>query len=104
MDGLRVITPWRSSSATSAITEVFSAQKAPIGHACESLLPCVHMCNLAELTPLLGRSNHDSQNRAGYRRLPQAVLDQFVDEHSETTPDGVRWPEPTQIVTDHTAG
>ena len=103
MDGLRVITPWKSSSATSAITEAFSAQKVPIGHACESLLPS--MCNPVELTPLArGHSNHDSQNRVGYRRLPQAVLDQFVDEHSETTPDGVRWPEPTQIVRDHTAG
>ena len=100
MDGLRVITPWKSSSATSAITEAFSAQKVPIGPACESLLPS--MCN--PVANPAGHSNHDSQNRVGYRRLPQAVLDQFVDEHSETTPDGARWPEPTQIVSDHTAG
>ena len=43
------------------------------------------------------RLNHDVPNRCGFRFLPDAIMDQFVDETSETTPDGRRWPRPTPI-------
>ena len=44
------------------------------------------------------RLDHDVPNRCGLVYLPEAVRDQFVDGQSETTPDGRRWPEPTQIL------
>ena len=44
------------------------------------------------------RLDHDVENRCGLVYLPQAVQDQFIDEHSETTPDGRRWPRPTQVL------
>ncbi len=44
------------------------------------------------------RLNHDSPNRCGLIYLPQAVQDKFVDETSEATPDGKKWPRPTQIL------
>ena len=44
------------------------------------------------------RLNHDCPNRCGLVYLPEAVRDQFIDETSECTPDGKRWPRPTQIL------
>ena len=44
------------------------------------------------------RLNHDAPNRCGLVYLPEAVRDKFVDETSERTPDGKRWPRPTQIL------
>ena len=44
------------------------------------------------------RLEHDCPNRCGLVYLPQAVRDQFLDEDSECTPDGKRWPRPTQIL------
>ena len=44
------------------------------------------------------RLNHASPNHSGMNYLPNTVLDQFCDEQSATTPDGRRWPEPTQIL------
>ena len=44
------------------------------------------------------RLNYDAPNRCGLVYLPQAVRDQFIDDTSESTPDGVRWPRPTQIL------
>ncbi|MCZ6888431.1 MAG: hypothetical protein O7H39_08040 [Gammaproteobacteria bacterium] len=44
------------------------------------------------------RLNHDSPNRCGMVYLPEAVREQFLDESSESTPDGKRWPRPTQIL------
>ena len=44
------------------------------------------------------RLDHDVPNRCGLIYLPQAVQDQFIDEDSECTPDGRRWPRPTQIL------
>ena len=44
------------------------------------------------------RMNHDAPNRSGLVYLPESVRDAFVDEQSETTPDGKRWPRPTQIL------
>ena len=44
------------------------------------------------------RLNHDAPNRCGLVYLPQAVRDQFIDDTSECTPDGVYWPRPTQIL------
>ena len=44
------------------------------------------------------RLNHDADNRCGLVYLPQAVRDQFIDETSEATPDGTKWPRPTQIL------
>lgn len=41
------------------------------------------------------RLNHDVPNRCGYRFLPDMIIDQFIDDTSETTPDGRRWPRPT---------
>ena len=37
-------------------------------------------------------------NRCGLVYLPDPVQDEFVDETSECTPDGKRWPRPTQIL------
>ena len=44
------------------------------------------------------RLNHDAPNRCGLVYLPPSVCEQFVDETSESTPDGRRWPRPTQIL------
>lgn len=44
------------------------------------------------------RLNHDAPNRCGLVYLPTAVREQFLDASSESTPDGVRWPRPTQIL------
>ncbi len=44
------------------------------------------------------RLNHEAPNRCGLVYLPEAVRDQFLDETSECTPDGKRWPRPTQIL------
>jgi hypothetical protein len=41
------------------------------------------------------RLNHDAPNRCGIVLIPEMVLNQFVDESSEMTPDGRRWPKPT---------
>ena len=44
------------------------------------------------------RLNHDAPNRCGLVYLPDAVRAEFLDDTSERTPDGVRWPRPTQIL------
>ena len=44
------------------------------------------------------RLNHHAPNRCGLVYLPEAVRDKFIDETSEQTPDGQRWPRPTQIL------
>jgi len=44
------------------------------------------------------RLDHSVPNRCGLVYLPQAVQDEFIDEASETTPDGRRWPRPTQVL------
>lgn len=44
------------------------------------------------------RLNHDCPNRCGLVYLPEAVRDQFIDETSESTPDGKKWPRPTQVL------
>ncbi|MEE2785593.1 MAG: hypothetical protein VYE04_19670 [Pseudomonadota bacterium] len=44
------------------------------------------------------RLDHDAPNRCGLVYLPQSVRDQFIDETSEATPDGKKWPRPTQIL------
>ena len=44
------------------------------------------------------RLNHDTPNRCGMHYLPPEVFEAFVDETSETTPDGRRWPRPTQVL------
>ena len=44
------------------------------------------------------RLDYQSPNRCGLVYLPQEVRDQFIDETSEKTPDGRRWPRPTQIL------
>ena len=46
------------------------------------------------------RLNHEAPNRCGLVYLPEAVRDQFIDENSESTPDGKKWPRPTQILMD----
>ncbi len=46
------------------------------------------------------RLNHDCPNRCGMNYLPPSIFEQFTDEASETTPDGRRWPRPTQILMD----
>lgn len=43
------------------------------------------------------RLNHDAPNHCGLVYLPQQVREQFIDETSESTPDGVKWPRPTQV-------
>ncbi len=44
------------------------------------------------------RLDHSVPNRCGLVYLPEAVREQFVDDTCETTPDGRRWPVPTQIL------
>ncbi|MEM7078753.1 MAG: hypothetical protein AAF513_09005 [Pseudomonadota bacterium] len=44
------------------------------------------------------RLNYAAPNRCGLIYLPEAVRDEFIDEHSARTPDGKQWPEPTQIL------
>ena len=46
------------------------------------------------------RLDHECPNRCGLVYLPDAVREQFIDETSESTPDGKRWPRPTQILMD----
>ena len=48
--------------------------------------------------PGWARLNYDAPNRCGLVYLPQAVRDEFIDDSSESTPDGVRWPRPTQVL------
>lgn len=43
------------------------------------------------------RLNHDVPNRCGFRFLPDMIMDQFIDDDCETTPDGRRWPRPTPV-------
>ena len=44
------------------------------------------------------RLNYDAPNCCGMVYLPQAVQDKFIDDTSESTPDGRKWPRPTQIL------
>ena len=44
------------------------------------------------------RLNHEVPNRCGLVYLPEAIREELVDETSECTPDGKRWPRPTQIL------
>ena len=44
------------------------------------------------------RLNHDVPNRCGLVYLPETVREKFLDETSECTPDGKKWPRPTQIL------
>ena len=44
------------------------------------------------------RINHDAPNRCGLVYLPESIRQQFIEESSLSTPDGVQWPEPTQVL------
>ena len=44
------------------------------------------------------RLNYNAANRCGHVYLPESVRGQFLDDTSEKTPDGVRWPRPTQVL------
>ena len=44
------------------------------------------------------RLNYNAANRCGHVYLPESVREQFLDDTSEATPDGVRWPRPTQVL------
>jgi hypothetical protein len=46
----------------------------------------------------LARMDHDAPNRCGLVYLPEAIRELFLDESSESTPDGKRWTRPTQIL------
>lgn len=46
------------------------------------------------------RMNHDVPNRSGLVYLPDEIREQYLDEDSETTPDGVRWPKPNLLLMD----
>ena len=46
------------------------------------------------------RLNYECPNRCGMNYLPPKIFEQFTDEMSDTTPDGRRWPRPTQILMD----
>jgi len=46
------------------------------------------------------RLDYNVPNRCGMVYLPDAVREQFVDQTSERTPDGKRWPRPTQVLMD----
>lgn len=44
------------------------------------------------------RMDHNAPNRAGLVYTPDEVREQFIDETSESTPDGKKWPRPTQVL------
>lgn len=44
------------------------------------------------------RLNHDAPNGCGLVYLPERIKAQFIDQTSESTPDGVKWPRPKQIL------
>ncbi len=44
------------------------------------------------------RIDYEAPNRCGLVYLPEAIRNEFLDEDSECTPDGKRWPRPTQIL------
>jgi len=44
------------------------------------------------------RLDHNVPNRCGLVYLPEEIKEQFIDETSETTPDGRKWPRPRQIL------
>jgi len=44
------------------------------------------------------RLNHKAPNRCGLVYLSDRIREQFIDESSESTPDGVKWPRPVQIL------
>ncbi|HJN50225.1 MAG: hypothetical protein QGI68_10845 [Pseudomonadales bacterium] len=46
------------------------------------------------------RLDHEAPNRCGLVYVPEEVRNQFLDENSESTPDGKRWPRPTQMLMD----
>jgi hypothetical protein len=46
------------------------------------------------------RLDYSVPNRCGLVYLPDAVREPFIDETSERTPDGRRWPRPTQVLMD----
>lgn len=43
------------------------------------------------------RLNFEAPNGCGHVYLPQAIREKFLDETSDSTPDGKSWPRPTQI-------
>ena len=44
------------------------------------------------------RLDYSAPNRCGLVYLPEAIRNAFVDETSESTPDGRRWPRPAQVL------
>jgi ectoine hydroxylase-related dioxygenase (phytanoyl-CoA dioxygenase family) len=44
------------------------------------------------------RLNYKAPNHCGHVYLPEMVREHFIDETSESTPDGVKWPRPTQML------
>lgn len=44
------------------------------------------------------RLDYTAPNRCGLVYLPEEVRNQFIDETSESTPDGRKWPRPTQVL------
>ena len=46
------------------------------------------------------RLNYDAPNRCGMNYLPPSIFEKYVDETCESSPDGRRWPRPTQILMD----
>ncbi|MDP6916887.1 MAG: hypothetical protein QF895_02905, partial [SAR86 cluster bacterium] len=46
------------------------------------------------------RINYESANRCGLFYIPDSVQQKFVDETSESTPDGKKWARPSQIKMD----
>lgn len=44
------------------------------------------------------RLNYNSPNRSGMNYLPERILDEFIDETCEATPDGRRWPRAVQVM------
>lgn len=44
------------------------------------------------------RLNYEAPNRCGLVYTPRVVMEKFIDDESECTPDGRKWPKPTQIL------
>ena len=44
------------------------------------------------------RLYHNCPNRCGLNYMPDMIRNAFIDETSETTPDGRRWPRPTPVL------
>ena len=84
-------------------TKEGSGQTAILGgahHAMERFFQTQYAINkhLGPEGPNWPRLDYEVPNRCGLVYVPEQVTEQFIDESSESTPDGRKWARPTQIL------